>query len=73
MQRGLTSSGETLARLLADGDPAVVAALLADHVAREDGRCRGCRNSQAPMPTWPCTLRVLADRAAALVEKGEGP
>ena len=62
----LTTHGEELARLLADGDPTVVVNLRIRHVAGEDGRCRGCHASQTPVSIWPCLLRNLADRAARL-------
>ena len=66
MDQRLSSRGEELARLLADGDPTVIVNLRADHVAGDDRRSRGCHSSQTPVPVWPCTLRNLAERAAVL-------
>jgi hypothetical protein len=47
------------------GWPRVLNRLLDAHVARPDGRCRGCTSQVSLPPQWPCTLTDLARLAAA--------
>ncbi|MGH3565937.1 MAG: hypothetical protein ACRDRH_07865 [Pseudonocardia sp.] len=67
----LTSMYDHTARFLAAAAeiarmPEVWERLRAEHIPRPDGRCKGCRSTRGIAPGWPCRLRGLADRAAAL-------
>ncbi len=42
------------------GWPETVARLREAHVARPDGRCRGCVSQVHPAPMWPCSLALIA-------------
>jgi hypothetical protein len=50
------------------GMPDVVGRLIVEHVADENGRCRGCTlpGTGRPNEPWPCSLRKLADQARRL-------
>ena len=61
-----TDRTSELARVLADGDPHTWITLRALHTPGRDGRCTQCRSSRQPADHWPCTLRTVADQAAAL-------
>ena len=48
-------------------DPAVVAALLAEHVDDGAGRCTACRHQRTGTPAWPCALAAAAAAARRLI------
>jgi hypothetical protein len=48
------------------GWPGVWSELLAQHVARPDGRCSCCTRNQQGAPHWPCGPAAVALRARRL-------
>ena len=61
----MTRDVSGLARLLAD-HPALRDALLREHVARPDGRCRACGSQVGLATRWPCSLWSAAEQALRL-------
>lgn len=48
-------------------NPAVVAVLLAEHVADPAGRCTACRSQVTGPIAWPCAIAVAAAAARRLI------
>jgi len=57
-----------VAQLLAAHDPVVWRRLLAERTSDQTGHCPACRSTLIGTPTWPCTLRLVAEHAQRLSE-----
>jgi hypothetical protein len=62
-----------VAAVLAADHPVTWQRLLTDHVSDESGHCSACYSTTNGAPTWPCTLRTVAELARRLSLVGHHP
>jgi hypothetical protein len=51
--------------------PGAVGRLLEWHRPDSEGQCLGCRQYDAPWPTWPCTVYSVAQAASVVRNTGD--